>query len=79
MQNVITMFLFREMHTFWIVYLLHLLIYLLIIMFGLALCIMCNASYLLLSDDFFLSNLIFSKQTFRNVIRESNGLDPDQV
>ena len=32
---------------------------------------------LLLSTDFFLK-LTFSKHSFRNTIRVSNGLDPDQ-
>ena len=33
---------------------------------------------LLSSADFFFSKLTFSKQSFRNTIRVSNGLDPDQ-
>ena len=41
-------------------------------------CILGNFSCILSSADFF-SKLIFQKNSFRNTIRMSNSLDPDQV
>ena len=39
---------------------------------------LCNFSCFLLSKDFF-SKLTFSKNSFRDTIRVSNSLDPDQA